>query len=133
MNYFQFNYTTYAQSKRLQDIGLPVKTADVYSIYDCKNVNRMIRDPHVYLGNQFFPSIHTYDQTFPMWSGLRLVELYKISFDKEEALKRGVSPVVWDFADNGYENNIDYIIDIIEEEHKSGLLDFSRFNNWMNR
>ena len=133
MNYFQFNYTTYAQSKRLQELGLPVKTADVYSIYDCKNVNRMIRDPHVYLGNQFFPSVHAYDQTFPMWSGLRLVELYKISFDKQEAEKRGVSAVDWDFSDNGYENNIDYIIDIIEEEHKSGLLDFSRFNNWMNR
>ena len=133
MNYFQFNYTTYAQSKRLQELGLPVKTADVYSIYDCKNVNRMIRDPHVYLGNQFFPSIHTYDQTFPMWSGLRLVELYKISFDKQEAEKRGVSAVDWDFSDNGYENNIDYIIDIIDDYHKAGLLDFSRFDNWMNR
>ena len=133
MNYFQFNYTTYAQSKRLQDLGLPVKTADVYSIYDCKNVNRMIRDPHVYLGDQFFPSVDIKDQKFPMWSGLRLVELYKISFDKEEALKRGVSPVVWDFSDNGYESNIDYIIDIIDEDHKSDLLDFSRFNNWMNR
>ena len=133
MNYFQFNYTTYAQSKRLQDLGLPVKTADVYSIYDCKNVNRMIRDPHVYLGNQFFPSIHAYDQTFPMWSGLRLVELFKICFDKQEAEKRGVSAVEWNFSDNGYESNIDYIIDVIDGYCKSGLLDFSRFNNWMNR
>ena len=133
MNYFQFNYTTYAQSKRLQELGLPVGTADVYSIYDYRNVNRMIRDPHVYLGNQFFRSIHTDDQTFPMWSGLRLVELYKICFDKQEAEKRGVSPVVWDFSDNGYESNIDYIIDIIDEDHKSGLLDFSKFDNWMNR
>ena len=122
MNYFQFNYTTYAQSKRLQELGLPVKTADVHSIYDCKNVNRMIRDPHVYLGNQFFPSIHTYDQTFPMWSGLRLVELFKICFNKEEAEKRGVSAVEWN-----------YIIDIIDDYHKAGLLDFSRFDNWMNR
>ena len=133
MNYFQFNYTTYAQSKRLQDLGLPVKTADVYSIYDCKNVNRMIRDPHVYLGNQFFPSIHTYDQTFPMWSGLRLVELFEMCFMHIEALKRGVSAVEWNFSDNGYENNIDYIIDIIDNYCKLGLLDFSRFDNWMNR
>ncbi len=133
MNYFQFNYTTYAQSIRLQELGLPVKTADVYSIYDCKNVNRMIRDPRVYRGNQFFPSIHYDDQTFPMWSGLRLVELYNICFDKEEALKRGVSAVEWNFSDNGYESNIDYIIDIIDEYHKSGLLDFSRLDNWMNR
>ena len=133
MNYFQFNYTTYAQSKRLQELGLPVKTADVYSIYDCKNVNRMIRDPHVYLGNQFFPSVHAYDQTFPMWSGLRLVELYNICFDEEAARQRGVSAVEWNFSDNGYESNIDYIIDIFDGYCKSGLLEFSRFDNWMNR
>ncbi len=133
MNYFQFNYTTYAQSKRLQDLGLPVATADTYSIYDCKNVNRMIRDPRVYRGNQFFPSVHTDDQCFPMWSGLRLVELYNICFDKGVAKYRGIPAVVWNFSDNGYESNIDYIIDVIEEYHKAGLLDFSRLNDWMNR
>lgn len=133
MNYFQFNYTTYAQSKRLQDMGLPVKTADVYSIYDCNNVNRMIYAPRVYRGDQFFPSVDIKDQKFPMWSGLRLIELYEICFIKEEAWKRGVPAVVWDFSDIGYESNIDYIIDVIDDHHKSGLLDFSRLDNWMNR
>ncbi len=133
MNYFQFNYTTYAQSKRLQELGLPVKTADVYSLYDCNNVNRMIRAPHVYLGDQFFPSIDIRDQKFPIWSGLRLIELYNTCFNKEEAEKRGVSAVEWNFSDNGYENNIDYIIDIFDGYCKSGLLDFSRFYDWMNR
>ena len=133
MNYFQFNYTTYAQSKRLQELGLPVKTADVYSIYDCKDVNRMIRDPRVYRGDQFFPSVDIKDQKFPMWSGLRLIELYNICFDKGVAKYLGVSAVVWNFSDNGYQSNIDYIIDVIDEYHKSGLLDFSRFNIWMNR
>jgi hypothetical protein len=133
MNYFQFNYTTYAQSKRLLELGMPYKTADVYSIYDYKDVNRMIYAPHVYLGNQFFPSIHTDDQTFPIWSGLRLVELYELCFDEQAARKKGVSAVEWNFSDNDYESNIDYIIDIIDDYHKSGLLDFSRLNDWMNR
>ena len=133
MNYFQFNYTTYAQSKRLQDLGLPVKSADTYSIYDCKDVNRMIYAPRVYRGDQFFPSVDNKDQKFPMWSGLRLVELYGLCFDKQEAMKRGVSAVEWNFSDNGYESNIDYIIDIFDGYHKSGLLDFSRFYDWMNR
>ena len=133
MNYFQFNYTTYAQSKRLLELGMPHGTADVHSIYDCKDVNRMIYDPRVYRGNQFFPSIHIDDQQFPMWSGLRLVELYELCFDKEEAAKRGVSAVEWNFSDNGYESNIDYIIDIFDGYCKSGLIDFSRLRNWMNR
>ena len=133
MNYFQFNYTTYAQSKRVQLLGLPVKTADVYSIYDCYDVNRMIYAPRVYRGDQFFPSVDIKDQKFPMWSGLRLIELYNICFDKGVAKYLGVSAVVWDFSDIGYESNIDYIIDVIEEYHKAGLLDFSRLNDWMNR
>ena len=133
MNYFQFNYTTYAQSKCVQEIGIPVKTADVYSIYDCNNVNRMIRDPRVYRGNQFFPSVHTDDQVFPMWSGLRLVKLYEICFDEEVARQKGIERIKWNFSDNGYESDIDYIIDIIDGSARLGVMDFSRLNNWMNR
>ena len=89
MKKLQNNFTTPEQSKRLLDIGLPVKSADCYYCIINATIQQGIE---VICDSDTFFDINTYlKDFFPCWSVGRLMEImalcYKFDFPNNGAIQ----------------------------------------------
>lgn len=111
----QNDFTTLEQSKRLLELGVPVKSADCYYCIINATIQQGIE---VICDSDIFFDINTYlKDFFPCWSLGRLVEIYVIA----RGLDTAYLPVEKD------EDMVKYLVRLYEEKIKD--LDFSKLED----
>lgn len=108
----QQNFTTPEQSKRLLDLGVPVKSADCYYMIICGKIDDQTEI--IYNFDAFHDSNDYLEDYIPCWSVGRLIEIYVIT----RGLYFAYFPI-----EKG-EDMVKYLIWLYEERAKD--LDFSK-------
>ena len=121
MKKLQNNFTTPEQSKRLLDIGLPVKSADCYYCIINATIQQGIE---VICDSDTFFDINTYlKDFFPCWSVGRLIEICLKCSTLEQRHVR--------FFCNGDDDEyslIDYVVTVLESGVITNHMDFSKLD-----
>lgn len=102
--------TTKIQSQRLLDLGLKPETADMYhTTFYRDNVGYEI----IQVRNEKLPLL---SQEFPAWSLHRLMEIAEVSVEVSGLFVRISSTYYYEEKDNVYDNLIDAISELINNE-----------------
>ena len=117
MKLLQNHFTTPEQSKRLQELGVPANSADMY--YHLANHQYYVRDEFSIKQHDFF---EFYKNIFyPCWSVGRLIEI--ITICREEIYTRLLFSRVDDHT------NIENLIHYISAEIENGHIGFSKLED----
>lgn len=123
MKKFKSNFTTPEQSKRLLELGLPANSADCY--YN-RGFNTLffLRNTEIELRDDFFDYLNNKQQHFPIWSTGRLINILTICDLYCDFTRYAAIPI------NTSENLINYLIRSIEFSVNSGMIIFSRLEDY---
>lgn len=116
MNELKFNSqvcTSIKQSQRLLDLGLKPETADMYhtTYYDANDNNNSAR--YTCVRHRRLPLL---SQDIPAWSLHRLMEIAEVSVEVSGLFVRISSTYYYEEKDNVYDNLIDAISELINNE-----------------
>ena len=110
MKKLQSNFTTFEQSKRLLELGVPVDSADL--MYDISEIERDICDFPTFVYGRF--SRYPKGSYIPCWSIFRIMEIYDLCNDDVDTQHGWAATRDFDY--------MEYVISRIEE----GIMNFNK-------